>query len=66
MLVDEGGVARLEVRSMRDIDKHRCSAPDTTSSKYGCTPSFLSAKEDDVYGMGMITYEASSQSRAKC
>lgn len=45
---------------MRDVDKHRYSAPEITLSEPGSTPSPLSAKEGDVYGMAMIAYEASS------
>jgi len=60
VLVDDSGAARLELRSLRDIDRHRYSAPETTRSKNALMPSLTLTKEDDVYGMGMIAYEASS------
>ena len=60
MLVDDNGVVQLDMQSMGDTDNYRYSAPETQFPKdqgEGITPI---TRQRDVYGMGMITYEASS------
>ena len=44
-----------------DIDDYRYTAPEIISEFYeGNGDKILATKESDVYGMGMVAYEASS------
>lgn len=59
-MIDNDGNARLDTQCEGDNDNYRYSAPETQFPK-GCGESVTPAtRERDVYGMGMVAYEASS------
>ena len=58
-MIDDSGAAQLEVQSKGDIDNYRYSAPETRFPKDRSEDPTPFTFERDVYGMGMIAYEAS-------
>jgi len=64
-LIDDSGAARLDVQSTGDIDNYRYSAPETRFPLDRCKGITPSTFERDIFGMGMIIYEASSNSPAR-
>jgi len=59
-LIGDNGTAQLEVQSIGDFDNYRYSAPETRFPVEDCIEDVSPyTYERDVYGMGMIIYEAS-------
>lgn len=60
MLVSDDNVARLDLVFVGGSNDYRYSAPETRFPKNCSESATPVTRERDVYGMGMITYEASS------
>ena len=64
-MIGDDGVARLDTQSGGDIDNYRYSAPEALFPwDYGGDVTPYSYARD-IYGIGMITYEASSHHPAQ-
>jgi len=59
-MINDNGIAQLDAQTWGDVDNYRYLAPETQFPKDYSSVDPPNTVEKDVFGMGMIAYEASS------